>query len=84
MRFSLLAALMLAGCAGHQHIETRIQTVYCLTPAQYKELVDAEPAKIGHSLDPDARKSNKQLVTQNVLVRQYADGLLDVLGHCVG
>lgn len=81
MKKLLFLLPLLASCAPHP--QTVSQTVYCLTPAQYKQLVDAEPKKIGNTLDPDARKSNEQLVKQNILVRAYADGLLEVLGGCV-
>jgi len=79
----IAAALALTACGARPEPEIRIQRVYCLTPDQYKRLVDAEPAKIGNTLDKDARVSNKQLTNQNVLVRKYADGLLEVLGGCV-
>jgi hypothetical protein len=56
----------------------------CLTPEQLTKLVKAEPEKIGRHLDPELQKQNRQLTEQNVLVRQYADGLLEVLGGCTG
>lgn len=74
-----LLPLILASC-GAPHVETRIQTVYCLTPAQYTTLVNAEPAKIGNSTTGDLPTDYKASVKQNVLVRKYADGLLEVLG----
>lgn len=87
MRSKLLAlgpaVLILVGC-DIPHVEPIVQHVYCLTPDQYKALVDAEPPKIGNNLDKDARVSNKQLTQQNILVRRYADGLLKVLGGCIG
>lgn len=79
----LLTTLLLAAC-GKPHVETRIQTVHCLTPAQYKTLVDAKPAKVGGTLTGNAQKDFKISAEQNVLVRNYADGLLEVLGGCVG
>lgn len=85
MRFKFLPFLLLSAC-GVSHVDPNppIQYVYCVTPDQYKKLVDAMPPKIGNTLDKDARKSNKQLVGQNVLVRRYADGLLTILGGCIG
>jgi hypothetical protein len=74
--------LLLAGCAPHP--EVRVHDVYCLTPAQYKALKDAEPAKVGGTLTGNAQTDFKISAEQNVLVRKYADGLLDVLGGCVG
>jgi hypothetical protein len=77
-----LVFLALAACAPKP--QSIPHNVYCLTPAQYKALVDAEPKKIGQSLSKDWSERDKQLTTQNILVRRYADGLLDVLGGCVG
>jgi hypothetical protein len=76
--------LLLGACGTLQGIQTRVQTVYCLTPEQYKKLIQAEPEKIGHSLEPGLQEQNRQLVEQNVLVRKYSDGLLTVLGGCTG
>ena len=83
----LLFPVLLTLLACQQKPETPttvIQQVYCVTPKQYSDLKDAEPGKIGNSLPSDARDANKALVGQNILVRQYADGLLTVLGGCIG
>lgn len=82
MRRIIVITLALAGCAPKP--QTFPHNVYCLTPSQFQTVVAAEPGKIGNTLDPDARKSNKQLVAQNILVRKYADGILEILGGCVG
>lgn len=82
MRKIIPLFLMLAACGAKP--ESIPHNVYCLTPEQYKALVDAMPPKIGNTLDPDLKTQNGQLVMQNILVRAYADGLLDVLGGCVG
>lgn len=84
MRSSLifLGAFFLTSCGITPKPLVRIQTVKCLTPEQYLKLVQAEPEKVGQHLDSDPVKQNRQLVQQNVLVRQYADGLLTVLGGC--
>jgi hypothetical protein len=74
--------LSLTGCATPNG-QTRVQTVYCVTPEQYKTLVDAEPAKVGNIQTGDLQTDYKTSVRQNVLVRQYADGLLQVLGGCM-
>jgi hypothetical protein len=86
MRFNclLLLVLALSSCGLTPKVETRVQRVYCLTPEQLTKLVQAEPSKIGQHLDPNLQVQNKQLKTQNVLVRKYADGLLEVLGGCTG
>jgi hypothetical protein len=83
MRFKwLLLIPCLAACGLTPKPEIRIQTVHCLTPEQFVKLVQAEPPKIGQHLEQDLGKQNRQLKEQNVLVRQYADGLLQVLGGC--
>lgn len=87
MRFksSLLISLaLLSACGMTPKPETRIQKVYCLTPEQYLKLVQAEPEKIGGKLSTDPAERDRQKTEQNVLVRQYADGLLTVLGGCTG
>jgi hypothetical protein len=89
MRFKdilfIVSAISLTGCGlAKPEPLPRIQTVHCLTPEQFLKLVQAEPEKIGQHLSPDLQEQNKQLKTQNVLVRQYADGLLQVLGGCTG
>ena len=84
MRFKF-ALLALALTACHQsRPEPIIQTVYCVTPEQYKKLVDAEPGKVGNTLTGNAQKDFKIVAGQDVLLRQYADGLLSVIGGCIG
>lgn len=81
----LIAAISLGGCGlAKPEPLPRIQTVRCLTPEQFLKIVQAEPEKIGRHLSPDLQEQNKELKRQNVLVRQYADGLLQVLGGCTG
>ena len=81
MRFKLLPIfLLLAACAPHP--EVRIQTVYCVTPEQYTKLVNAKPAKVGNTLTGNAQQDFKIVAERDVLVRKYADGLLEVLGGC--
>lgn len=77
----LAASIMTAACAPHP--EVRIQQVYCITPAQYKKLVDAEPGFIKSRLTGNAQKDFKLSAEQNVLLRAYADGLLEVIGGCM-
>lgn len=77
----VLLCIMLSGCA---HVQTRIQTVHCVTPKQYTDLVKAKPAKVGHTLTGNAQQDFKIVAESDVLVRQYADGLLDVIGGCTG
>lgn len=78
--FLILPLAFLAACSPHP--EVRIQTVYCVTPEQYTKLVNAKPAKVGNTLTGNAQQDFKIVAEQNVLVRKYADGLLEVLGGC--
>jgi hypothetical protein len=80
----LAVALTACGVTPPPKPETITQQVYCVTPEQFQALVDAAPKKIGNSIDKDARAANVQLTAQNILVRQYADGLLKVIGGCIG
>lgn len=79
--FVIGLASIITACAPH--VETRIQTVYCVTPAQYKTLADAEPGYIKDRLTGNAQKDFKLSAEQNVLLRVYADGVLAVLGGCM-
>ena len=82
MRFSLLLLpLALLGCNKPQ-VETRIQTVHCVTPEQYRKLVEAMPPKIGKQLTGNSQEDFKLSAGQNVLMRMYANGLLTVIGGC--
>lgn len=86
MRFSLLLLpLALAGCATNKpEVQTVVQQVYCVTPDQYKQLVDAEPAKVGNNLTGNAQQDFKIAAGQDILMRTYANGLIKVLGGCIG
>lgn len=79
----IVLALFLAAC-GKAHVETRIQQVYCVTPDQYAKIVEAMPGKVGGTLTGNAQKDFKIAAGQNVLMRQYATGLLKVIGGCTG
>jgi hypothetical protein len=81
----LIAAASIIGLSscGVPHVETRIQQVYCVTPEQYKKLVNAEPGYIKSNLTGNAQKDFKLSAEQNVLLRMYADGLLTILGGCM-
>lgn len=79
-RLISLMGLVLVSCAPH--VETRIQRVYCVTPEQYKTLKDAEPGHV--ALTHNAQKDFKLVAGQDILLRKYADGLLDVIGNCIG
>lgn len=83
MRFSPFFLLLLAGCT-HTPPPQPIQHVYCVTADQYAALVKAKPAKVGHTLTGDARKDFKIVAGQDVLLENYSDGLLTVIGGCMG
>jgi hypothetical protein len=76
-----LAALALVSCQKAP-VETRIQTVHCVTPDQFRRLVEAMPEKVGDELTGDAQKDFKLTAESAVLLRVYANGLLTVLGGC--
>lgn len=78
-----LLALALAAC-GRPHVVTEIQTVHCLTPAQFQKLVQAMPPKVGATLTGQAQKDFKIEEGSNVALRDYGNGLLKVLGGCTG
>jgi hypothetical protein len=77
----VLTAGLLTSC-GRPHVETRIQTVHCLTPNQFKKLVAAMPPKVGDQLNGQAQHDFKIAAGSDVALRFYANGLLDVIGGC--
>ena len=83
-KLAFLFPLLLTGCALFQKPETRYVNVYCVTAEQYKKLVDAQPDKIGHTLTNQAQKDFKIVAGSAIALRVYSDGLLEVLGNCVG
>lgn len=63
----------------HQHL------IYCVTPEQYAQLVDAKPKQMSKSdLTGQAQEDFITSTRQGILLRIYADGLLKVLGGCIG
>lgn len=80
----ILLPLLLAGCGIFQKPETRYVHVYCVTAEQYKKLVDAQPKKVGDRLTGQAQDDFKLVAGSAVALRYYSDGLLEVLGNCVG
>lgn len=77
----LAAALALSACAPKPQAPS-MQYVYCVTAEQLAAIIKAEPAKVGGTLTGDARKDVKIEAESNVLLRQYADGLLEIIGKC--
>lgn len=86
MKKLILLPVFLSLCAFtcQERPQTVIQRVYCVTPEQYKKIADAEPKKIGNDTTGDLPTDYKASVKQNVLMRQFADGTLEVLGGCIG
>lgn len=79
------ALLALSACATtppkpviQQHL------IYCVTPDQYAALVNAQPSGIGNQLTGNAQEDFKLSAAQNVALRIYANGLLEVIGGCIG
>ena len=84
MRSLLFVPLLLAGCAPQHFDHIIVQPVYCLTPTQFADLVKAKPARVGGTLTGNAQKDFKIVAGQDVLLTTYSDGLITVLGGCVG
>lgn len=83
----LFVVLLLAACHDKpQPIPQPItHDVYCLTPEQYQALVDAMPKQMTEDeLTGQAQKDFITSTKHGILVRLYAQGLLKVLGGCIG
>lgn len=77
--------LFLAACA-HTPPETIVNQhlIYCVTPEQYSQLKDAEPGTVHDQLTKDAQKDFVIVGNNAIALRIYADGLLKVIGGCIG
>jgi hypothetical protein len=75
-----LAACGLTGCATPQ----RYATVHCLTKEQYEALKSQQPPKVHSELTGNADRDTQILAGSLIRVRAFSDGLLQVLGGCVG
>ena len=80
----LVSALALAACAHTPPPQPiiRVSTVYCVSQAQYEQLIASMPQKIGSTLTGGAQQDVKIEAGSNVLLRRFANGLLDVIGGC--
>lgn len=79
----LLGCLVnLSSCATTPKPEPQIQKVYCLTPEQYKKVIEAIPDTVGEQLTGNAQKDFVIAGNQAILLRVYANGLLQILGGC--
>lgn len=74
-----LIALALAGCA-----HTRYVTVPCVTQEQVDGFKAAEPPKIHDKLTGKADEDIRPIAGSNVRLRSWGEGMLGVLGGCVG
>jgi hypothetical protein len=75
----LLAALALSGCAHVRYV-----TSPCVSQEQLDELKRAEPPKIHDKLTGRADEDIKPMAGSNIRLRAWGNGLLNVLGGCVG
>jgi hypothetical protein len=81
-RFVLLTALVgipLSGCST-----TRYVTVPCVSQEQYEKLKADEPEKVHDKLTGKADEDIRTIGGSAVRLRAYSQGLLGVLGGCVG
>lgn len=65
-------------------VSTRYVTVHCVTSEQYQKLKDAEPPKIHDKLTGKANEDIRPIAGSNVRLRAWGQGMLGVLGGCVG
>lgn len=79
-----IATFFLSSCALFKPGETRYFPVYCVTADQYRQLVDAQPKKVGDRLTGQAQDDFKIVAGSAIALRVYSDGLLEVIGNCVG
>lgn len=79
--FSLLA---LSGCATAPKPPTRYIPVPCVSQDQLTQLQQAEPEKVGSKLTGQAQEDVKTIAESAIKLRDYANGLLGVLGGCAG
>ena len=75
----LTVAALLSGCQTTRYVPTS-----CLTKEQFAELKQSLPPKVGERLTGNAAEDIKIIAGSNVRLRGYAEGLLNVLGGCVG
>lgn len=74
-----LIFLALTGCTT-----VRYQRVYCLTPQQLEKLKADKPGKIHDQLTGKADQDIRPITGRLVRMEGFADGLITVLGGCVG
>ena len=74
---ALAAALLSSACTT-----TKLVPVPCLSPAQLKQLEDAEPPKVGGSLTGRADQDLRIVSGSALRLRAWGRGNLDVLRGC--
>jgi hypothetical protein len=75
---------VLSACAKTPPPQIEQHLLYCVTPEQYQALVNSKPGLINDKLTGNAQNDFKIVAGQDVLLRIYADGLLKVIGGCIG
>ena len=88
MKATLIAALLLAGCAGcvpPPGIEARVVRVEVPVSVSCVKAIDipAEPAKIGHLLNKDAGHDAPILAASAIRLRAWGGQLAALLTGCV-
>ena len=78
-----LLPLALAGC-NPPPPKTVVQTVYCVTPDQYAKIVAARPPSMKDQLVGQAQKDFITSTVHGVAVQIWGDGMLKILGGCIG
>lgn len=76
---TLLTLVLLTGCAT-----THYSTVHCITKEQYEQLQKDKPGKIHDQLNGQADHDIKPIAGRLVRVEAWGDGLLTILGGCIG
>lgn len=76
---AIAAFLCLSACTS-----TRYVTVPCLTQDQYGKLKADEPPKVKDQLTGEADKDIRVIGGSAVRLRAWGNGMLGVLGGCVG
>jgi hypothetical protein len=76
---TLLTLVLLTGCAT-----TRYSTAHCITKEQYEQLKKDKPGKIHSELNGQADHDIKPIAGRLVRVEAWGDGLLTILGGCIG
>lgn len=83
-RTAIAAAIIMLTLPAGMCTTTRYVTVPCLTQEQYDKLKADEPPKVKDQLTGEADKDIRIIGGSAVRLRAWGNGLLGVLGGCVG